>query len=93
MRYYVHGKQRRGMVAATSTRRNKHLVLDQAKIKKAQKVLGAPTETETIERALDRVIEEDEKNRVAWAAHERFLRTAIKEGLQIEDVFGQMGND
>jgi hypothetical protein len=33
-------------------RRNKHLILDQAKLKRAQKVLGAKTETEAVERAL-----------------------------------------
>lgn len=76
--------------SATSKRRNKHLILDQAKLKKAQKVLGAKTETEAIERALDSVIDEDERNRRAWAAHERFLKAAISEGLQIKDVFGHL---
>ena len=36
--------------------RNKHLRLDQEKIEKVQKILKAKTETETLERALDRVI-------------------------------------
>jgi predicted nucleic acid-binding protein len=43
-----------------SVRKNKHLILDQGKLKKAQRVLGAKTETETIERALEMVISEDE---------------------------------
>jgi hypothetical protein len=72
-------------------RRNKHLILDQAKLKRAQKVLGAKTETEAVERALDSVIHEDERNRRAWAAHERFLRAAAREGLQIHDAFGRLG--
>ena len=44
------------------TRKNKHLILDQTKLKKAQQVLGAKTETEAIERALERVISEAEKD-------------------------------
>jgi hypothetical protein len=78
------------MGTGVTARRNKHLVLDQAKIRKAQKVLGARTETETIERALDQVINEDERNRRAWAAHERFLRSATRSGLRIQDVFGRL---
>jgi hypothetical protein len=67
-------------------RRHKHLLLDQGKIKKAQKALGARTETETIERALEIVIGEDEKNRRAWAATGKLL----KNGIQIKDVFGHL---
>jgi hypothetical protein len=81
----------RNMNNTTSQRRNKHVILDQAKLKKAQKVLGAKTETEAIERALDSVIDEDERNRQAWTAHDRFLRTVKREGLQIHDVFGRLG--
>lgn len=77
----------------SSQRRNKHLILNQVKLKKAQKVLGAKTETEAIERALDSVIEEDERNRRAWAGHERFLRAAKGEGLQIHDVFGRLDSE
>lgn len=72
-------------------RRNKHIILDQAKLKKAQKVLGAKTETEAIERALDSVIDEDERNRWTWAAHDRFLRAATRDGLNIHDAFGRLG--
>ncbi|HEY0547324.1 MAG TPA: hypothetical protein VGC91_18235 [Pyrinomonadaceae bacterium] len=73
-----------------SQRRNKHLILDQTKLKKAQKVLGAKTETEAIERALDSVLDEDERNRKAWAAHNRFLRAAAREGIHIHDAFGRL---
>jgi hypothetical protein len=48
--------------------------------------LGARTETETIERALDQVIREDEKNRRVWAATEQLL----KSGIQVRDVFGRL---
>ena len=78
------------MKASATTRKNKHkhkhLVLDQAKIKRAQKVLGAKTETETIERALEMVISEDEKNSRAWAATQKL----IAGGIQIKDVFDHM---
>ena len=78
------------MKSAMKARKNKHVMLDQAKLKKAQQVLGAKTETETIERALERVISEAEKDRQAWAAHERFLKAAVREGLTIRDVFGRV---
>ncbi len=74
------------MKTVSSARKNKHLILDQAKLKKAQKVLGAKTETETIERALDQVISEAEKDRRAWAATEKLIRS----GIQIKDVFGRV---
>jgi hypothetical protein len=70
----------------SSARKNKHLILDQVKLKKAQKVLGAKTETETIERALEQVISEAEKDRRAWAATEKLIRS----GIQIKDVFGRV---
>jgi hypothetical protein len=79
------------MNEATSRRRNKHLILDQDKLKRAQKVLGAKTETEAVERALDSVIDEDERNRRTWAAHDRFIKAAAREGLQIHDAFGRLG--
>jgi hypothetical protein len=74
------------MRPANNARKNKHLILDQAKLKKAQKVLGAKTETETIERALEQVISEAEKDRRAWAATEKLIRG----GIQIKDVFGRV---
>lgn len=71
-------------------RKNKHFVLNHSNLKKAQKVLGTKTETETIETALEMVLNEAEKNKKAWSAHENFVKTAIKEGLVIEDVFGRL---
>jgi hypothetical protein len=68
------------------TRSHKHFQLDALKIKRAQKALGARTETETIERALDLAITEDQKNRRAWQANERFL----KSGIEIKDVYGKL---
>lgn len=67
--------------------KQKRYALDEAKLKQAQKLLGAKTETETIELALDEVISERERQRRAWAATERFLRS----GAVIKDVFGRLG--
>ena len=77
----------------TNGRKNKHFILDQARLKRAQKVLGARTETETIETALERVISEDEINRLAWKAHDEFLEAAIKSGGEIKDVFGRLEDE
>lgn len=71
-------------------RKNKHFLLNQANLKKAQKVLGTKTETETIETAIEMVLNEAEKTKKAWSAHENFIKNAAKEGLLIEDVFGRL---
>jgi hypothetical protein len=76
-------------VVATSRSRtvHKNFRLDPTQIAKAQKVLGAATETETIIRALDHVISEAERNRITAAANQRFL----KSGMIIDDAFGSLG--
>ena len=65
---------------------HKHFRLNSAKIRRAQRVLRAGTETETIERALDLVISEHESNRLATKAHDRFA----KSGVKIRDVYGTL---
>lgn len=70
-------------MAKAGKRSHKHFQLDPAKIKRAQKVLRAKTETETIERALDLAIVEHESGRLALRATERF----IKSGIHIKDVY------
>jgi len=60
--------------------------LNVAKVKRAQKALGAKTETAAIEQALDLVIAESERNRLAFEANERF----IKSGVEIKDVYGKL---
>jgi len=67
-------------------RAHKHFRLDPRKIQRARNALRARTETETIERALDLVISEYEKDRLTAAAQERFL----KSGIQIRDVYGKL---
>ncbi len=71
-------------MAISRTRSHKHFRLDAAKIKRAQKVLRAGTETEAIERALDLVISEFERNRMAAEANERFVQS----GIEIQDIYG-----
>jgi hypothetical protein len=73
-------------MATPRTRSHKHFRLDAAKIKRAQRVLRASTETEAIERALDLVISEHERNRLATAANERF----VSSGIDIKDVYGTL---
>lgn len=79
------------MSDAAGHRKDKHLVIDQAKLRKARKILGGRSESETVERALDFVINEDVRSRRAWVAYERFLKAAQREGLLIHDGFGRLG--
>jgi hypothetical protein len=72
-----------------SGRSHKHFQLDAGKIRRAQKVLRTKTETETIERALDRVIEESERTQLVREANKRFLESGVK----IKDIFGSLDKD
>jgi hypothetical protein len=56
---------------------HKYFWLDPAKIKRAQKALGAKTQTETINRALDLAIAEARRKRLVRAAHQRFVGSGI----------------
>jgi hypothetical protein len=60
--------------------------LDPVKIRRAQKVLRVRTETETIERALDLVLSEYRRNRLAAEANERFAAS----GIAIKDVYDKL---
>ncbi len=73
---------------ANSGAKHKHYILDESRIKRAQKLLGTHTETETIERALEEVITGRERNTLARQAHERFFKAAAKAQLTIRDVYG-----
>ena len=68
-------------------RTHKHFLLDASKIKRAQKLLGAKTQTEAIDLALDFVISEHQKNRLVLKANERFVRSGIK----VKDLYGTSG--
>lgn len=65
---------------------DKHFRLDTKKLKRAQKVLNAKTETEAIELALDKVLSEHEKNRIL----EKSLREFLDSGIEIRDVLGSL---
>ena len=71
-------------MATTRARSHKHFQLDSVKLKRAQRVLHADTETATIERALDVVIAEHERNRLTVEANDRF----VKSGIDIKDAYG-----
>jgi hypothetical protein len=73
------------MSVAKTRIRHKHFRLDSIKISRAQKLLRADTETETIERALDLVLSEHRRNQMAWKANEHFLES----GIEIKDVYGK----
>jgi hypothetical protein len=75
------------MGTAKATVVHKHFRLDAAKLKRAQKLLDAPTETETVEHALDLAIAEEERDQRVREAHEKFFRS----GIEIRDVFGALG--
>jgi len=67
---------------------DKHYRLNERKIKLAQEILGAKTETETIERALDQVITERQRDRLLLKAHRKFFAS----GIRIKDVYGNLEN-
>jgi hypothetical protein len=71
---------------AGKTRSHKHFRLDPVKIKRAQRALRVRTETEAIERALDLVIAEHERNRLTREANDRFVTS----GIDIKDVYGTL---
>lgn len=74
------------MAASRNRIAHKHFRLDATKIKRAQKLLCVGTETEAVDRALDLVIAEHERNRLALEANERFIRS----GIEIKDVYGKL---
>jgi hypothetical protein len=67
------------------TPKPRRYALDEAKIKRARKLLGTKTDSETIDRALDEVITERQRSARAWAATERFIKSRVV----IKDVLGR----
>ena len=74
------------MATADSITVHKHFRLNPKKLKLAQQLLEASTETETVERALDLAISEYERSRIVEQAHREFLQS----GIEIRDVFGSL---
>ena len=79
-----------GKFVAPAGKQRKHVLINQPRLKKAQELLGAKTESETIERALERVIADAQTNQDAWAAHTDFINGLIDENHEIVDVFGRL---
>jgi signal-transduction protein with cAMP-binding, CBS, and nucleotidyltransferase domain len=77
-------------MAAILTKKNKHLILTQSRIDRAKQIVNVPTETETIEIALERLIDEDDRNKKLWVAHDKFVRSMMAETIEIEDVYGNI---
>lgn len=78
-----------GEMSASTTKPelvHKHFRWDGRKLKRVQKALNAATETEAVERALDLVLSEQERNRIAEQAHRDFFNS----GIEIRDVFGAL---
>jgi hypothetical protein len=73
-------------MATVRARSHKHFQLDAAKLRRAQRMLRADTETEAIERALDIVIAEHERNRLTAEANDRF----VSSGIGIKDAYGTL---
>ena len=85
---YIIREVNKFMPSSSTQLKHKHFILNHDKIKQAQKLLGAQTETETIERALEELISERERDARALQAHERFMKAAIKGKITIRDVYG-----
>ena len=73
-------------MTTAKARAHKHFQLDAAKLRRAQRMLRADTETETIERALDIVIAEHERNRLTIEANDRFVTS----GIDVKDAYGTL---
>ena len=65
---------------------HKHYRLSGEKIRAAQRILGARTQTEAIERALDELIAEHRRRRIVERAQDRFLRS----GITLQDTYGKL---
>lgn len=62
----------------------KHFRLDAAKVRRVRAALRASTDANAIERALDLVLAESERNKLVAEAHQRF----VESGITIRDVYG-----
>jgi ATP-dependent Lon protease len=71
----MNSKGRPSMASNPAIKRKQYALNE--KIKRAQKLLGTKSETETIERALDEAISDHEAQRRAWAATERFIKCSM----------------
>ncbi len=68
------------------SKKHKYSILNQSKISRAKEILGTRTDSETVEKALDLIISKAEKNKIAFDATEKLL----KSGVKVIDVFGNL---
>lgn len=71
-----------------ATIKDKHLKLDQRKIDRVKKILGLKTETETIETALDMVIQKEKTESKRKEVVDRILARRSKMKPILEDTSG-----
>lgn len=71
---------------SSNRRAHKHFRLDAEKIQRVKAVLRADTETEAMERALDFVLSEHERNARVARAHQRFAASRPV----IRDAYGSL---
>ena len=83
-------QRKNGNTRSAVAKSRKHVLLDQPRLTQAQELLGAKTESETIELALERVISEAQANQAAWTAHTGFVTNLIDDNIEIVDVFGRL---
>jgi hypothetical protein len=65
--------------------RYKHLRLDQGKIERAKKILRAKTETEAMDKALERILQEEKEN--------FRRRNLMKRIIQLRNSLGKIKED
>ena len=60
--------------------------VNEAKLRRLQKLYGASAAAEAGEKAIDEALTEHARSRIAWRAHNRL----IESGIEIKDVYGVM---
>ncbi|MCJ7784703.1 MAG: hypothetical protein MUP41_12285 [Desulfobacterales bacterium] len=68
--------------------RYKHLRLDQGKIERAKKILKAKTETEAMDKALERIIQEERERLRRRSLMKRIIQLRNRLGKRQEDPAG-----
>ncbi len=74
------------MPQAKSNSKQTQVPVNEAKLRRLQKLYGASVAAEAVEKAIDEALTEHARNRLAWRAHNRL----IESGIEIKDVYGVM---
>jgi hypothetical protein len=70
----------------SSELKHKHMVMDEKKLKRCQKLLGTKNERETVDKALELVLAEAEKDMAIEQLHKRITSRPV----WIEDPYGRV---